>query len=587
MAKKKIAWDWVLHAAKELGFVEEPQIPVTHVFRSEDNDVEGVSFVRIFLGEFSKSDRKLIHDKLERLYNLGVVWDPLDDYYDIPFATAQTYPQNDYDAVWELDPRAEKAMDIISRFEPEEDSTTKRYKGVELGDEAPGGMKWIRRLQSTDRYNNKFDIDLLIIMTNAYLGSGAFKELKGHFVHNSRIAPIYRDIIEFGSGHEIRNVLHSFGFASSRIPNLIDDNTYLIIPKQIVLRSNKRENDEQWTFDITEFLVNSAIAQVLAEEPDEPERVRELDFKDPKTLQEPLTEYEINQKALVAGYENIGFQTYHSLRDRDLDLDFITAVFKFDTGIQANNFANERRQSLPFDDRIKEHLVYYVGTKRVLFPIAWTFKGNKHFQFLENLPFPIQREPESSPDRGPLEHDEYKPPALKRSIGEILGEDDDDITSKRFSKLEIDNPATLLFCYGSNHPTQLGIRLGRKIKNIQSAYVADYRRVFRGHSSNWGGAVASLERSTGDAVYGYVTEIKPRELPLLDKFEGVASGKYKRIEIEVELEDETATAIAYISTSREPGQPTRSYLDAVAKTINTCWKNDNGSTITYKDIKIR
>lgn len=139
---------------------------------------------------------------------------------------------------------------------------------------------------------------------------------------------------------------------------------------------------------------------------------------------------------------------------------------------------------------------------------------------------------------------------------------------------------TLLFNYGSNHPAQLKQRVGSEnIKGIYPAFVEGYMRVFRGYSVNWNGSVATLIKKKGYFTYGYVAKITPKGLDRLRPYEGP---KYleQRIEVQVSLKNddnfEPVSAIAFIRSGREKYEhkPSREYLKAVLKTINTFWEAD-------------
>jgi len=144
-----------------------------------------------------------------------------------------------------------------------------------------------------------------------------------------------------------------------------------------------------------------------------------------------------------------------------------------------------------------------------------------------------------------------------------------------------------LFSYGSNHPDQLADRLDREVRS-EAAYLPAYGRVFRGWSRGWGGGVASLERDRGRDVYGLVVPVSQADLRLLDSYEGVGSGNYKRKKVKVVLDSgDEVGAVAYVSTSDEYNPPTKDYLRAVVKTINTHWSSQGGSKVQTGDIALR
>ncbi len=146
---------------------------------------------------------------------------------------------------------------------------------------------------------------------------------------------------------------------------------------------------------------------------------------------------------------------------------------------------------------------------------------------------------------------------------------------------------TLLFSYGSNHPRQMAERLGRDVETV-GAFLPGYVRAFRGFSRRWGGGVATLKKERGGTVFGLVTSVSDRDLETMDRFEGVASGNYKRMSVNVVMADgQKARAIAYVSTSDDFNRPTREYLEAVAKTVGTHWRGDGGAKVTWGDITVR
>ena len=129
----------------------------------------------------------------------------------------------------------------------------------------------------------------------------------------------------------------------------------------------------------------------------------------------------------------------------------------------------------------------------------------------------------------------------------------------------------LLFSYGSNSPAQLRTRLGRPV-SASAAKLPGYERVYRGQSKRWGGGVASLRRRRGRTTHGSVVPITKKDLSVLDRFEGVGAGKYKRVKKTVAVREDgkwaRRPAVMYTSTSRRASMPTDEYLKAVRKNLN-------------------
>lgn len=148
-----------------------------------------------------------------------------------------------------------------------------------------------------------------------------------------------------------------------------------------------------------------------------------------------------------------------------------------------------------------------------------------------------------------------------------------------------------LFSYGSNSKAQLKTRLGRTVK-VYGAFCDGVARIFVGHSQKWNGAVASLENRKGNTVYGSACNLNEEDFKVLDTFEGVAAGKYKRVKKTITIaaddkHDFKVEAICYISTSSVTGAPSKEYLSAVASNVGEFWTNDDGSKVTAKDFSVR
>lgn len=132
---------------------------------------------------------------------------------------------------------------------------------------------------------------------------------------------------------------------------------------------------------------------------------------------------------------------------------------------------------------------------------------------------------------------------------------------------------------------QLGERLGRRVVP-SPGLLRGYQRVFRGRSRKWNGGVASLERKAGAITYGAIVALLEEDLVVLDRFEGVATGNYRREELLVEpASGPGVLAMTYISNSLIYNEPTRAYLEQVARTVGQVWTSD--PPVTWRSFPLR
>ena len=179
---------------------------------------------------------------------------------------------------------------------------------------------------------------------------------------------------------------------------------------------------------------------------------------------------------------------------------------------------------------------------------------------------------------------------------------------------------TPIFCYGSNGIDQIRERCQNPYLIARPALLQNYIRIFGGESKRWDhGAVASilnlptaentLDGKKSNKVYGSVVDLTPTEVDLLDVFEGVRFGIYRRVKVmgkvkphvenvtikqkgknihdcvntqEDELKDEECEV--YILNQKYSGwvrEPSRRYLLAIQKNLEPFWieKNNNKFSI--------
>lgn len=126
-----------------------------------------------------------------------------------------------------------------------------------------------------------------------------------------------------------------------------------------------------------------------------------------------------------------------------------------------------------------------------------------------------------------------------------------------------DSGEMLYFAYGSNiDPERIRKRIGR-IPPSQRARLPSYRLAFNKRALN-GGVHANIMQEAKQEVWGVVYQCTHEEIDVLDQFEGVAGGHYRRERVSVKLEDgEVVDAITYVAGDAfiyAEGRPSQEYL---------------------------
>jgi gamma-glutamylcyclotransferase len=121
------------------------------------------------------------------------------------------------------------------------------------------------------------------------------------------------------------------------------------------------------------------------------------------------------------------------------------------------------------------------------------------------------------------------------------------------------------FAYGSNLSKQ---RMQQRIGVIpvsQRAFLRDYGLTFNARVGQE--FYANIVLSRGDVVRGVVYRCNPTAMAVLDRYEGVAQGCYRRAAVEVETEDGgRILAEVYIAGEKyvsENGRPNAFYLGLI------------------------
>ena len=124
----------------------------------------------------------------------------------------------------------------------------------------------------------------------------------------------------------------------------------------------------------------------------------------------------------------------------------------------------------------------------------------------------------------------------------------------------------LYFAYGSNlNHEQMKKRCPHALF-LDAAELSDMQLTFYGTSKRWGGAPATVKEQTGSAVWGALYELDAHCLKLLDSFEAVATGNYRRELVTVrDTSRQTLEAYIYLKLEEEKDErkPSEKYMETI------------------------
>ena len=82
---------------------------------------------------------------------------------------------------------------------------------------------------------------------------------------------------------------------------------------------------------------------------------------------------------------------------------------------------------------------------------------------------------------------------------------------------------------------------------------------------------ATVIPAPNQVVHGVLWEISPADKARLDRYEGVASGFYRKDIVRVRVKDGTETdALIYLASDARPGQPRSGYMEGVLEAAEHC-----------------
>jgi len=126
------------------------------------------------------------------------------------------------------------------------------------------------------------------------------------------------------------------------------------------------------------------------------------------------------------------------------------------------------------------------------------------------------------------------------------------------------------FAYGSNLDPEQMARRCPSARVLGCATLADHRLVFPRPDDFWDDAgVAGIEPAAGERVEGVAYELSEQDLAVLDEYEGIDGGDYRRQRVHVTLAP-LGEHIELWTYYANPGQngplrPSRRYLDAILR----------------------
>jgi len=127
------------------------------------------------------------------------------------------------------------------------------------------------------------------------------------------------------------------------------------------------------------------------------------------------------------------------------------------------------------------------------------------------------------------------------------------------------NEGWLYFAYGSNlNRAQMAARCPL-VQPVGPLVLKDYRLKFAGEGSRWWGpgGVATVAPSPGSIVHGALYRLGIGEDGALDRYEGIATGRYRRVEDLVIVDGEAV--LVYVGTELLGAEnpPSARYLETI------------------------
>ena len=115
------------------------------------------------------------------------------------------------------------------------------------------------------------------------------------------------------------------------------------------------------------------------------------------------------------------------------------------------------------------------------------------------------------------------------------------------------------FAYGSNMDSEQMAQRCPGAERVGVAVLPDYRVLINAQG------VATVIPVEGGSVFGLLWRLSEKDVESLDRYEGVASGHYRREYVTVDANGDEIQALVYVATNVTPGKPRPGYLEGVLR----------------------
>jgi gamma-glutamylcyclotransferase (GGCT)/AIG2-like uncharacterized protein YtfP len=127
------------------------------------------------------------------------------------------------------------------------------------------------------------------------------------------------------------------------------------------------------------------------------------------------------------------------------------------------------------------------------------------------------------------------------------------------------SPGGLYAAYGSNmDPGQMRERCPYS-PAAGTGWLNGWRLTFGAEELGWDGALATVVPDSGSQTFVALYDVSPRDLSVLDYWEGADTGLYNKIKLRISTLDGDVLAWVYVLDGYEGGLPSARYLGLIAE----------------------